>query len=134
MNVINRKHPEILESASGKNDCYVSVHEDRLYFTSTAAKRFGLLAGKYMQFLNDGSTWSFFQSDDKDGFLTIADTKENSNAVMVCNRALIRMILKSTKLIKGVRLYLLESSARQQDNAVVEILTHKTFDQIMKAV
>jgi hypothetical protein len=134
MNLINKKHSEILESKSGKNDTYMSVHEDRLYFTNTAAKQFGLIAGQYLQFLNEGSDWSFFQNNDPDGFQLQADTKENSNAVMVCNRALIKMFMKSAKIVKGTRLYLMASNTKYNGIPVIEIVTNKTYDQLMKAV
>lgn len=132
MNLINKKHPEILESKSGKNDSYMSVYEDRLYFTSQAAKRFGLTAGTYLHFLNDGASWCFFQNNDPDGFAVQDDAKENSSAVMVCNKALIRMFMKSTKVTKGTRLYLMESNIRQNGIPVIEIVTNKTYDEFMK--
>lgn len=132
MAIINKKHPEILDSASGKNECYVSLHEDRLYFTNTAAKLFKLVPGRFLQFVNDGAHWSFFQNDDPDGFTIQADSKQNSNAVMVCNRALIKMIMRSTRMGSGARLFLAYSNAKVQSCDVIEIRTDKTYEQLGK--
>jgi len=134
MNLINKKHPEILENKSGKNDSYMSVTDVGLYFTSASAKTFGLTAGMYLQFLNDGREWSFFQNGDADGFLLTADAKESSSAVAIHNKALVKLFTKSTGFGKGTRLLLIESNIKHQGAPCVEIITNKSFDQLMKAI
>jgi hypothetical protein len=68
MKLINKKHPAIIE-AKRKSECYMSVSERMIWISHEAANRFGLVAGKYLHFLNDGREWSFLQNEDPDGFL-----------------------------------------------------------------
>jgi hypothetical protein len=133
MNLINKKHPEIIE-AKRKSECFLSVMEDRIWISHCAVKRFGLEAGKYLHFLNDGSDWSFFQNDDPDGFLLQLNGKPTSQALVISSRPLIKLILKSTKSKAGTRFYLLKTEIESLGCPVVEIVTNKTYDQLMKAV
>jgi hypothetical protein len=132
MNLINRKHPEILEIKQ-RSDCFLSITDLRLWFSSTAATRFNLEPGKYLHFLNDGKSWSFFQNDDPDGFFIQKNGRATSQAVVVTCKPLIRMMLKSTGYKSGTRFYILKSNATHDGHPVMEIVTNKTFEEFMKA-
>jgi hypothetical protein len=132
MNVINKKHPAIIE-AKRKSECYMSVSERQIWISHEAAHRFGLSAGKYLHFLNDGREWSFFQNEDPDGFFLQHNGKPSSDALMITSRPLIRMFLKSTGFKSGTWLYLLVSDAECSGSKVVQIITNKTYKEFMGA-
>lgn len=132
MELINKKHPEIVEGKIGKHACYMSIHHDRIYFTQIAAIRFGLQPGKYLHFINDGRCWQVLQNDDPDGFELMPDRKKNCKAVFLCNRPLIRKFMRSTGFKDGTRLYLLKTDAHHNGASIIEIVTNKTFDEFIK--
>lgn len=131
MNLINKKHPAIIE-AKRKSECYMSVSERQIWISHEAVNRFGLIPGKFLHFMNDEKEWSFFQNDDPDGFFLQHNGKPSSNAVMITSRPLIQMFLKSTGFKPGTWLYLLESGSEYQGNRIVQIVTNKTYKEFMK--
>ncbi len=131
--IINQNHPEIIESKSGKNNSYATVKETGIYFTNAAAKKYKLIAGKYLHFMNEKTQWRFFQNDDPDGFLLQADSKKNCEAVFISNKALAMMFKKAVRQKKiSARYSLMQTTARQNGSPVIEILTYKTYDELMR--
>jgi hypothetical protein len=133
MNLINKKHTVILDSKK-RRDCYMSVSEKMIWISSEAVRRFGLTAGKHLNFLNDGREWSFFQNDDPDGFFLQHNGKQSSKALVITCRPLTKMILNSTGFKSGTWFYLLGSKIEKDGNRVVQIITNKTYDEFMKAL
>jgi hypothetical protein len=131
--VINKKHPEILQTKA-KSECYLSVQQDRIWISHEAVKRFGLIAGMYLQFLNDEKAWWFFQSKDPDGFYLQENGHATSQALVISSKPLLRMILKSTGYKVGTRFYLLKPGTEYNGHQLIEVVTNKTFDQFMSAV
>jgi hypothetical protein len=131
MNLINKKHPAIIE-AKRKSECYMSVSERQIWISHEAVNRFGLVAGKYLHFLNDDREWSFLQNEDSDGFLLQHNGKPSSNALMITSRPLIQMFLKATGFKPGTWLYLLASGVEHNGCKVVQIVTNKTYQEFMK--
>src|SRR5205085_11985970 len=120
MTIINKKHPDIQENASGRNLVFLSLQNDKdIYFTNTAARKFNLQAGKYLHFINEEKEWFFIQNDDKDGFMLNADGKSSSRAVIVINKPLVSMFRKSTGFTGPVRLCLMKTSKIYKDQPMV---------------
>jgi hypothetical protein len=134
MAIINLKTKEIEENSTGKNLVYVSLPNDRdVYFSSAAAKRFDLQPGKRMFFDNGGGKWACYQTDDQTGFLIHGDFKPTCKSVRVVNRALVRMIRRETrKIVPGTKFMLLNAGHNVNDEPVIEIVTHKTFQEFAK--
>jgi hypothetical protein len=131
--IINRKHPKILELSKSRGSVYVSIIEDKeMYFTSRAAVELDLKVDKYLHFMNDGQEWKFYQNDNPDGFPLTADSTANSYAVKVSSRGLIQMFRKSTGFTdKRVRLLLHHTDQIVNGCKVIEIDTRKSYDEIL---
>lgn len=130
MNLINKKHPAIIE-AKRKSDCYLSVSERQIWISHEAVNRFELMPGKYLHFLNDDREWSFLQNDDSDGFLLQHNGKASSAALMITSRPLIQMFLKSTGFKSGTWLYLLATGNELNGCKIVQIVTSKTYQEFI---
>jgi hypothetical protein len=130
--VLNRKTPYIALRSTGRYHVYMTVIDHKsFYFSKAASIEFGLKKGKYLHFDNTDGKWSFFQSDDKDGFTLLAG-RAGHESVRIENKPLMKMFRSSTKYSGKVRLYLLKSTAEVDGHPVIEIITNKTFDQLMK--
>ncbi|MFL5810050.1 MAG: hypothetical protein ACJ749_11055 [Flavisolibacter sp.] len=133
MIVINKNHPDILANATGKNYVFVSIRNGNdFYFSSAAARQFGLKAGKFLHFLNEGKQWFFYQNDDSNGFMLNKDSKESSNALRVVNKPLVEMFRKTVVNGGYVKFFLIKASMKHKDQELVEIITAKTYDEMMK--
>lgn len=101
MTEINLHSEEIKEqSRYGRlSDAFVRVREEGFMFSTAAEKICEIKENEYMHFLNDGSEWHFYTSDNKDGFLISVRSKGKGGSYVgrsVCSHALVRLFRKST--------------------------------------
>lgn len=95
MKVINAKSKEIIDmSRFNLDNIYVSIEDTRVYFTKASVNFCELKMDEYLHFLNDGAEWQFYSNDDPDGFKLTQAARQRG--LFVFNRALVRMIRKST--------------------------------------
>ena len=133
MALINKNHPQIIEGRTGRNLIYLTITDKRIFFTKAAALVYGLKAGKYLQFINEGAEWFFYQDDNTDGFSLLEDGKKNG-AVQMINASLVRMIRKSLKLSGKKKFFFAPADHNRNGAKLFEIYTHKSYEEIMKEV
>lgn len=98
---INSHSEEVKEhSRYGRlSNSLVRVRDESFMFSSSAEKMCELKVSEYMHFLNEGSEWFFYTSDNKDGFLISVRGKGRNGkyvGISVCSHALVRLFRKST--------------------------------------
>lgn len=127
MALINRNHPKIIQTASGRNERFVHVSNRRFLFTKAASSELGLEVGKYIHFINDGKEWMFFQNDDPDGFTVVAQGRHHSG-VQIISSALCAMFNKSLNKIETKRYMVVPISRKSESGErMFEILTHRDY-------
>lgn len=134
MGIINKKHPDIHTAAKWKSRVFMSLPDDKVvYFSTGACSQFKLVPGKYLHFDNTDGKWSFFQNEDPDGFYLHPFGSNGNLRSRVINKSLVKMIRSSTRYTeKGVKFMLISSDRKGQSCAVIEIITHKTYDQLIQ--
>lgn len=124
MEVINKKHDEILVNKRVVLEAFMNVLDKKhFYFSAGASRKFGLKAGLNVHFLNDERVWMFYCNNDEDGFDLIE--RKNKNAVLICNAALIHLFLKQTSCTIPCKFGLRSTNAKHQGNHLIKIETNK---------
>lgn len=132
MTLINRTHPEIINSHNGaRRPVFVSISEKRMVFTKAASIAYSLAAGMFMHFINEGTEWFFILNDNPDGFRLLNSTR---GGVMIIDHGLMKMFRRSTKFTVPVRLFFAPADRKYDTMTMFEIFTNKTYTQILKAV
>ena len=129
MPIVNKTHPEIIASRRAKGIIYLTIRPKEIYFPKQVCSWLGIEKGKYIHFINDGSSWSFFINDDPDGFEVTFD-----KGFKIASSALAGMFKRSTKRTWGDRMLVTKTKSIVKDSNIYEIITNKTYDQILKSV
>lgn len=129
MAIINRKNI----TAFDRKNYIISVRKDKIYFSGVVCEKFKLIHGGYIMFNNDGDHWSFWATDDPDGFRLSSEGK-NQIGLSVPNTALTRLFHNSLqrKIPVPSSFYVQETNSEIDGFPVAEILTKKTVDEMGK--
>lgn len=129
--IINKKSIELSKMAKSQHAIYLSIYgKGTIFFTQQAACIFGLKAGKFLHFDNTDNRWSFFQSNDRDGFL-IGKGNQSEGSVKIFSPGLAKMIRRSTGHEDNVRFYLMTNGSEKDGFKVVDIITTKTYAEFI---
>lgn len=125
MEVINKKHKDILHNVRVELACYMKVDTRNLYFSAGCNFELGIISGLFMHFVNDGDRWLFYLNDDQDGFAISA--KKGKSSCSVNNASLCALFLKRTKCSLGNKFPIVISEQKIKDCPLYEILINKVF-------
>lgn len=125
MEVINKKHKDILHNVRVGLTCYMKVDTRNLYFSAGCNIELGIISGLFMHFINDGDRWLFYVNDDTDGFATTS--VKNKSSCLVNNASLCAMFLKRTKSDIGNKFPIVISEKKINNSPIYEILIDKKF-------
>lgn len=111
----------------------ITINGRMVSFPTASVKEFGLKAGQYVHFLNDGRQWSFIVNDDRDGFPLQREKRQDRDGLRIFNAALCNLFKKSLQLDdEGGKYYLQLTNRVFKDCKVIEILTAKQIDKMGK--
>jgi len=127
MEIINRK-----TIWKVRGHLVIVMHEDYFMFTAASVAEFGLVKGKFIQFINDGRNWSFYQSDDKDGFPLNRGGGKSKGLRITCS-PLVKLFMKTTGYKEHPHSFFLSATGQKQSGSnVIEISTAKPMDSLGK--
>lgn len=102
MEVINKRHGEIMVNERTILNSYIKFENDRTILISAGACReFGLSQGLKANFINDDELLYLYFDDSKDGFDLIQRTGKGS--LLICNLSLVRYLLNKLHKTYPVR-------------------------------
>jgi hypothetical protein len=117
MEIINKRHPEIIDPDL-KRPCYMILWKrHRIYFNAEATHRYNITPGRYMQFMPDLRSWFFWQSDDKSGFAI----HKTHSGTFVQDKALFLLFKKRNNAHISQRFYVKETNSEHNGNTLYEI-------------
>jgi hypothetical protein len=102
-----------------------------MYFSLAAVEEFDLKHGKFMHFDNDNNHWTFYISDDSDGFPLFT---AKDGAIRISNKALVRLFRKTTAYTgsETIRFMLRKTNGKVGNRPIVEIVTTKPYHEFVK--
>jgi hypothetical protein len=125
MTEINRKSKELYQFSERAIDegYFINIrdNEHNIYFNKGVVELCNLREDEYIHFINEGSEWMFYSSDNEDGF----KLTRNKSSLRITSAPLIRMILKSTGFHKEKK-FLVEKTNIIKDKCDVFSMNPKT--------
>lgn len=126
-----------LKSTSPQSPIAITVNARGFYFSKLAAKAFGMQSGKYIHFGRSKDEknrytggWYIVVNEDPAGFKI---TECSHDAARIFNAGLVRLFKQLVKCKTGDMYYLQKTESELNKCPVIEILTHKTVQEINKA-
>jgi hypothetical protein len=132
MELINLKSSKIKNYSSVS--ATMSINGNVVSLSSAVVKEFGLKAGQFVHFMNDGREWSFIANDDPDGFRLQKENRTHRNGLKIFNAALCNLFKRSLQIKEEdmAKYYLTITDRIYKDCRVIEVLTSKPIDKIGK--
>jgi hypothetical protein len=126
---INKIHPEVSNPQQRKSVAVMTIETGRnILFTSEAAKCYGMKKGMYVHFGRKEKNWYFVVNDVSTGFPV--NQLKAGGAVRIHSSGLVRLLLKSLKCKIGDRYYVQSTNNEHNRCKVIEVLTHRTVQQL----
>lgn len=101
----------------------VKTYREGIYFSVAAVNVCKLKAGDYLIFMNEGKTWEFARTLDKEEFKLSANG--GGKGLWIMSVGLSKMIAKSTGTEVEHQFYLLDSQRSIRDNNIFTLLLKK---------
>lgn len=126
MEIVNKAHKSITVKERIGLTSYIMIENRKTMRVSAGAcKRFGIKNTDRINFINEGHEWSFYLDKSKDGFSLIQ--KEGKSALLLCNVALIKMFINSTRLSAPVKFPLTLTNAKLRGRRIIKVETYKPY-------
>jgi uncharacterized protein YbcI len=126
--IINKTHPDIMESPTGrtsKKRIFVTIDQERFYFTSDAVKKFGLINGWFLHFIYDEGIFAFIQNEDDDGF-QLSSAGRGGECLQVKSRPLCEYFFKKTHYSKTTfSFYMRRTQKEYLGRPMMDIITSR---------
>lgn len=133
--IINNE-AEQLKKVKSQFPAIITIKDRTFYFSVEAARLFDMRGGRYLHLVRGkddngkyNGYWYFIVNDDKTGFRMASGSHD---AIYVCKASAVRLFTLSAKCKKGDSFYVQETEHTLQGCPVIEILTHKTVQQLEK--
>jgi hypothetical protein len=135
MEIIDKRHPDISTKQRKNNVPLITMSKSGAHFlfSTSAAVRFGLQAGKHLHFMISENKWLFWQDDDPFGFKLYYLNKTKAT-LCIHNAALVDKFKIKTRYTGENRLrFVLNATGTEKDGCpLIEIMTAKPYGELGK--
>lgn len=122
MEIINKRHDEIMVGERSILSSYIKFENDRVILISAGACReFGISEGLKANFINDDEILYLYFDGSKDGFDLIKRTGKGS--MLICNLSLVKYLLNKLHRTFPIKYTLTLSNNMHEGNHLIKVET-----------